>query len=275
MRPEPLRGRNPSKTKRPVGQPAHDERGDRRRRARAPPRRRCRPRWPPATSRSPGSESAGHPGVAHERPPAHPGRGAPSTSATAAASVWSFTTSSAGPRCPGGPAAGRCAGCPRRRPRRPRPSSSIARGARSPRLPIGRAARAPGRRSTRSVIRTSRSVARPTATSVAERPASASSTARARQHRPRRGGCARRSAACARPAGRRRRKATSMSKRMPKVCTDRAGLDEERAVDAVAPEQPRGARAGRLGDLDAGQHLVVADQPDSRRASGTRPRLRR
>ena len=43
---------------------------------------------------------------------------------------------------------------------------------------------------------------------------------------------------------------------MPKVCTDRAGREEQRALDAVTPEQaPRRARAV-VGHLEGGQHLV-------------------
>ena len=46
---------------------------------------------------------------------------------------------------------------------------------------------------------------------------------------------------------------------------DRAGRSQqERAVDPVATEQRRGRRPAVLGHLQAGQHLVVAEQPGHR-----------
>ncbi len=139
MRPEPLRGRKPSTTNRPVGSPlptraliAADGPGT------------TSTRWPAAaaaaTRSSPGSEMPGMPAsvtITTRSPDAR----RRSTSATAHLPVWSLATMMSGALTAmyrRGRAACRSDGCPRRRWCRPqRRAASTARGDRSPRLPIG------------------------------------------------------------------------------------------------------------------------------------------
>ena len=137
--------------------------------------------------------------------------------------------------------AGRCGGCPRSRWRRRRPSASTARGARSPRLPMGVPTRTSGTASVLPLELVADLEAPPRRTS----PASASSTLWARSTgrvirlRPRRT-----VRSTVRSAS---SQATSIGNRMPIECTERAGHEQQRAVDAVAAQQPlaAGARARR------------------------------
>ena len=99
VRPEPLRGRNPSNTKRPAGSPlvtsaanAADGPGT------------TSTGWPAATAAAhqplAGVGDAGHAGVGHDRHPLAPAQ-AGQDPGTSRASVWSFTTTRRGRSTPG------------------------------------------------------------------------------------------------------------------------------------------------------------------------------
>ena len=144
------------------GQPARDERGDHRRRARAPPRPCPRRRPPPAPAARPGRRCR----ACRRRSPPPPARrpgSRRSTSAMARTSVWSLTDQQRGAADAGvleqpagapGVLAARRASAPA--------SASTARGDRSPRLPIGvpTSTSAPGRGHQSAQRSTTRSLAR-------------------------------------------------------------------------------------------------------------------
>ena len=165
------------------------------------------------------------------------------------ASVWSLTTMSGlrlARRRAG--AAARCAGCPRSRSRRPRPAR--------------RRPAATGRRGCRSGVPTRTSgISRRDLELVADGEAPAGERAGlglehrvATQHGAGHA-VARQRTPCAPRAATGRSKATSIAKRMPKRVHRPGRPDEQRAVDAVAPEQALAARGPRVGHLERGQHL--------------------
>ena len=272
-RPDPLRGRNPSKTQRPAGSPLPTTavtaaEGPGTTSTAYPASRAAR------TSALPGIGDPGHAGVAHHR---HP---------LAACESVQHLGHRAAPRCGRSPrpavAAARrraaagvpCAGCPRSRSRRPRRGPRRPAGDRSTRLPIG----VPTSTSVTAAPLAARAGRPPGGPTGRSDPASASITGAGPQHGSAQpaGGAG---GACAHHAE------VSVAERHVdrEPHADRVHgpgrAQQQRALDAVTPEQAAPPGPAGASDLQAGQHLAVpAAKPrhgDLGAPSGPRQTLKR